>query len=989
MTNLHCSFLGAPSIRWEDGTEVRLPTRHETALLAYLMVEQERPHPRAALTNLLWGEKSEKSARNSLRQTLFRLRQALAPGEAGQPFLHISPRSVQFNPQSRHTLDVLQFIRLLDAWEAHQHEFLAACPECLTRLEQAVSLPAGDFLSGFALSASPAFDEWAAVWRERLHLRLLEAWYHLAEAFLQQGNYQRARRCAWQQIALEPWREEAHRQLMEALARSGHVQKALTQYRACRAILQREFGLPPADETAALYERIRMMPHVPLRRFPSPLTSFVGRSGELTRLSALLARPDVRLITIWGFGGVGKTRLALEAARRQGRAFLNGAVFVPLADVSPQDDLAAVLGAALGIALGGRPPLQAVLGHLRSRELLLVLDNFEHLKGQAGLLSRLLSAAPRLKIMVTSRITLQARGEWLFPLDGLSLEAPPGLPSEAEAVRLFVLRARQVNRNLPPSGMEAAARVCALLDGNPLAIELAASALNTGGVEALERALTVSLTHLRAAWQDTPSRQSSLQATLRYSWALLGAEEQGVLRRLSVFRGGFTAQAACTVAETRPAVLAALARKSLVRRTGPERYDLHPLVRGFAGERLLAEAPEAARTQRTHAAFFTGLLRDLAADWRGENSARALERANREAENIHAAWRRAAALGLYPLLAQALPSFYRWILQRGDFREGIQALEAALKALPPPEAGNAETRLLRGGLLARQGMLAFYLGRHGEARAALEKAQMPLEESRAPRETAFLQNGLGILASARGEFSAAEPCFEAALRLSRTVGDAAFAALTLNNLAILARIRGEYERSADLSRESLAQARLARDLDTQARALQNLGIVARCREQLPQARRFYQESLALFRSLAKPWDTALALGNLGEVCTALQEYRQAQTFLEESLSIRREIGDRSGIVMALDALGGLLMEQGRVEQAEYCLAEALHTAQEVGEEPLELGVLVSLAQLWAGKGQDAKAHAALTRVLAHPGCPADVRTRAGRQLQRLQEPGSP
>ncbi|MFQ5419135.1 MAG: tetratricopeptide repeat protein [Anaerolineae bacterium] len=979
MAHLTCSLLGTPKVGWANGREITLPTRQETALLAYLAVEQERTHSRSALMSLLWGEKTDRAARNSLRQTLFRLRQALSVEEqTAVPFLLISPQMVQFNPQSPHTLDLRQFTHSLDRWEAHDHEILAACPACLDRLERAVTLYQGAFLDGFTLDASPAFEEWAIIWRERLHRRLLDALYHLAQAYIHRGEHQRARRYAWQQVALEPWREEAHRQLMEAMARGGHLQEALAQYQTCRTVLQQEFKMPPSDETRALYERIRAMPRILLRNFPSSVTSFVGRTEEMARLSALLSSDEIRLLTILGFGGVGKTRLAVEAARQHGRAFLNGAAFVPLAGAAPEENLALTIGAALGISFRDGRPAQQLLNHLQAKEMLLVLDNFEHLTAGVSLVRQLLSHAPRVKIIVTSRAALRLQGEWLFPLEGLAVESETGDQTQADAVRLFVQHARQVNPLFSESAVTsaAAARVCALLAGNPLAIELAASSLGFDDVETLERSLADNLTHLRSMWRDTPTRQRSLQATLLYSWRLLTAEERRVMRQLAVFRSGFSVEAACAVTQTQPQLLAALVQKSLARQVDVERYDLHPLVRHFASERLRASEAETQAAERRHAIFFTDLLHAQADRWHSTAVTEALAAINRESDNVRAAWRRAACLNLRPALARALESFYRWVMKRGILQEGIHALDSALNQVKPPQE---KSDVLLGRILARRGMLAFYLGRHDEARAGLEESLACLGDAGSPGDIAFAQNGLAILACTRGAFHAAVKRYDAALAGYRAAGALWGVATVLNNRAILARIRGAYERANGWSRESLTLAQQVGDVTAQARALQNLGIVAYCQKQFAEARRLYAKSLALFREIGEPWETAVALGNLGEVCTDMGMPEEARAFLEESLSLRREMGDRVGTAIALNALGGLAITQGEEEQAEAYLVEALRLAMDADSEPLALEALVSLAQVWANRACYDWALEALALALTRPGCEANVRERAEQQ----------
>jgi DNA-binding SARP family transcriptional activator len=411
-----------------DDQPATFATDRARALLAYLAVEADRPHRREALAALLWPDRPETAARRNLSQTLARLRRAIDDHHAAPPFLLITAKTIQFNA---------------DSANGGAGTGVDRCPACIDRLEQAADLYRGEFMHGLFLPDGQLFEEWALFKREQLHRRALDVLRMLTAIYEAEGTYDRARHYAQRQLSLEPWREEAHRQLMRALALGGQRGAALAQYETCCRLLAEELGAEPHADTTALYQRIQRgelrpangripLPSLLARReapqhnLPPQTTPFVGREAELAELVRWLADPEVRLVTILGPGGMGKTRLSIEAARAQRDAFPHGVVFVPLAAVDPaplagsESPLVAPLAKTLGLTSHGNDTVRdQLLAYLQDREMLLVLDGFEHLVETADVVSELLSQAPRLKVLATSRQRLNLQEEWLLSLAGM------------------------------------------------------------------------------------------------------------------------------------------------------------------------------------------------------------------------------------------------------------------------------------------------------------------------------------------------------------------------------------------------------------------------------------------------------------------------------------------------------------------------------------------------------------------------------------------
>ncbi|MDQ4076414.1 MAG: NB-ARC domain-containing protein, partial [Chloroflexota bacterium] len=401
------------------------------ALFAYLALEADRAHRRDTLAGLFWPEVPQTQAQNNLRVSLHRLREALGDQGANPHYFQITHESVRFVPPDDYVLDVARFTHLFDTSTRHPHSSLDRCHACMRHLEEAAHLYRGDLLEGFFLDDSSGFTEWAVLKRESLHRQTVELLYHLASYHQRYGRWEQARAYAWRQLELEPWREEAHRQVMEILARSGERSAALAQYKTCQRILAEELGIEPDEETRRIYERILAMRQGPNHNLPAQLTSFVGRHEELAELGRLLHDARVRLLTVVGPGGIGKTRFALHAAEEQIPNYLHGVYVVELAGVRTRDALLSTIAKALGFQFEGWEEPQAQLPrYLKEKEILLVLDNCEHLLGEVALfITAVLASAPRVKVLATSRERLHLSGEYVFVVPPLTLPDPKHMPS--------------------------------------------------------------------------------------------------------------------------------------------------------------------------------------------------------------------------------------------------------------------------------------------------------------------------------------------------------------------------------------------------------------------------------------------------------------------------------------------------------------------------------------------------------------------------------
>jgi predicted ATPase/transcriptional regulator with XRE-family HTH domain len=683
---------------------------------------------------------------------------------------------------------------------------------------------------------------------------------------------------------------------------------------------------------------------------PAQLTPLVGREQEVASVCALLRRADTRLLTLTGSGGVGKTRLALAAAAELAEAFIDGTAFIPLAAMSSATFLAPAILTVLDVALQGqRNPRDQLLEYLREKELLLVLDNFEQLLAPdlreddsvAVLLMDMLQRASRVTLLVTSRERLALEGEWVFELAGLSYppdEVTNGIDGYG-AVQLFLQRASQVRRQfaLAEGEARAVARICRLVEGLPLAVELAATGLRTRSCAAIADAIEGSLSVLANGRRAIPERHRSIWATFEHSWRLLSDEEQQVFRRLSVFRGGFEEDAAAEVAQATPQLLAMLVDKSILRWDGAARYDMHELVRQYAGDKL-EEVGETERMRRHHAQHFLTLAEASEPGLRAWQVTPWLDRLTAERSNFRAAlsWSRTSAgdcqLGLR--IAGALE--YYWMFRDNSegraWLEGLLAQEVAEVAAEPQRVGDRARLRARAKALGAAGMLA-------EGEGALELARSFLEESaRACRQLEELPGladsllGLAHLAWTKGVVAHAEELAEECLRVSQVAGDVATAGRSLWLLSNILREQGDLAGAQTLATSALAHAQEFKLPMHVAYAIHSSSRVRLALGDLALARSAAEEALALGRQLGHTIFIAHALLQLGRVAAAEGDRAQAVLVWEQAIGIARREQHLRAMAEILLELGWVEHQQGNDRRATALLTESLRLYRDRGHQ---------------------------------------------------------
>ena len=702
---------------------------------------------------------------------------------------------------------------------------------------------------------------------------------------------------------------------------------------------------------------------------PIQPTPFIGRKQEVATIRDLLDREDVRLLTLTGPGGTGKTRLGLQVAAKLSDRFAGGVFFVNLAPLREPEFVLAAMAQTLEVQETAEHSLLELLqAFLREKQVLLVLDNFEQIVSAAEQVAALLTACPKLKIVVTSREVLHVRAEHEFAVPPLALPDPERLPdpvvlSQYEAVALFIERAQAVKPDfqVTNANARAVAEMCVRLDGLPLAIELAAARIKLLPPQALLTRLEQRLVVLTSGARDVPARHQTLRNTIAWSYDLLDAAEQRLFRRLSVFVGGCTLEATeaiCAALGDRDGSaldgVGSLIDKSLLHQTEQEGGELRlwmlETIREY-GLEALAASGEMELTRRAHADYYLALAEEAEPELAGPQQGVWLERLEREHDNLRAAlqWSvEQGGVGQHMEMVLRLSGALWWFwLVRGHLSEGGQWLEKALM-----ESEGSMT-LARARALQGLGEVAFNQGNYGRAEKRCRESLAIFRELGDRKNIALSLNILGLVAEWSRNYTAAYSLIEEALALYKELGDKRGLAYTLGALAYATSHQGEYARARSLAEESLALFREVGDKAGITYALSRLVEVMLFQGDLARAHSLLRESLVLSRELGDKGGIAESLDLSGQIARYQDAYATASSLFEESLAVQRELGDKAGIAHSLSHLGRVAAIQGDYTAAHPLYKESLGIAREAGDKELVASGLEGLAGVVAAQDNPA------------------------------------
>lgn len=907
MSKLKFSLLGSLQIEHRRLGAITLTNRKAIGLLTYLLIESGHTHSREFLLGLLWPNLPTPAAQNNLRVTWAHLQKALGiKNSDSQPHLIGDRLTLRFNPLSDHELDVSRFNSLTEACRLHPHPDPHDCAECAARLTQALESVRGEFMAEFSLGDCDQFDDWLLIQREQFRVQVTLALEQLAEFHERAGQLVEAERSIRRLLEYEPLRESAYRQLMRVLARADRRNAALEVYETCRRALGTELGLAPAVETVTLAEQIRA--RAPFEAYstqaalPPVLTRFFGRQQESARLVDFLSRRTVRLVTLAGPGGVGKTRLALEVAHRMAGVFAHDICFVELTGVTDEKSVDDAVAAALRLPTGaGRTSTGAILDYLHGKTMLLVLDNCEHqVKASARLVQMLCRDAEGLTVLATSRIPLHIDEEHVVRLEPFAIPAVNDTEQltvvdalRFDSVQLFTDRAAQslLQFTLTDANVMAVVRICQHLDGIPLAIEIAAAQARALPIEAIAERLDQRFTWLNKRAGETTSRQRTLHTLIDWSYGLLNAQARSLLLRLSVFAGGWTLEAAEAVSspdEPCADLLAELVDHSLVvfgTDLEHRRYEMHETIRQFAQEYLRGSDQEEDALER-HARYYGQLVSWAAENRAGQTSPVRLRTVQDDHDNLQRAFEWLLAHDqeqALALVAQLGTELNFWELG-GFFQEGRRWLQRALEST--------------------------------QASASIQRAQALLASA--------------DLSSAISDFDYGLQCARQAQDLFHQLNDQRGEIDAHLKYCELAELAGEHANLHEQAEEALHMAEQMSYTAGIAKARLILGSIVFHSGEFETAIQYVLPSVALWRELDKPFELATALNRLSSALLEIREYAAGQQALLECRDIYQSLGYRRGVATAIQNLGGVAFDLGDYAGARALFCDSLRIRRDLG-----------------------------------------------------------
>ena len=726
----------------------------------------------------------------------------------------------------------------------------------------------------------------------------------------------------------------------------------------------------------------KTQPHFSL---PQQRTPFIGRAREIAELQALLNDPACRLLTLVGPGGVGKTRLALAVAETT--SFADELFFVPLQPVQIATAVLPTIADTLNLTLkADDTPLQQIGRFLHTKPVLLLLDNLEQLLACADDLSELLVLAPGLKLLVTSREVLNLQEEWLYPVAGLPISDDLSSPDTVadDAVALFIERARRVRPDFAPQPELAdIGQICRLVEGTPLAVELAAAWIKTLSCVDILAEIKKNITFLETGLRNVPERHRSMRAVFEQSWQMLPEEEQQVYARLSLFRGGFRREAAQQVAGASLAMLTSFVDKSLLVWEANGRYHIHELLRQYAATQIVGA--DLIPRQTRHSNYYMQFLHQRTADIIGDLQQKATQEIYADLDNIRVAWQWAAQQGNAQAIEQAITPFAMFYQLQGKYLEAVTMYETAIQSLGQDD--DPKSQIALGLLLSELGWIAIRLGRFEQAEAVLHRCQAIYQQQRMnppPGAGTDPLLGLSTLASIRGDY-------EEALTLSEEARQTAVSQNQLWNestanyqLASTNYAQGAYEQAMAYAVAAHTLTEQTQDHWFRAYCLIEMGKAAQALGDLAAARHHFEASYSLREALGDPEGMAVAMNHLGEVAWRQDDYGEAERLYTEGVAIYRKIDDRGGLAVACHGLGQTAVSQSNFPTAQEQLRHALQIAQEIQFTPLMLTILSTVAHLWQQTGRAEQGVMLLALVATHPATDHETKTAVQTQLQQCQ-----
>lgn len=977
---LSFTLLGQVALSKEGKPLHQFRSQKEAALLIYL-AHTRQTHQREFIAELLWDASTTRQGLSNLRTLLTRLRKQV--GDA----LLVTRKTVALTPADYQQVDSVNLLKTL----SHSGPINSA--ERANALQKALDTYQGHFLADFNLPNAPQFDEWIIATREHIRHEVVSAYQKLEQYARDTNDLTSAMVITRRWLAVDALDETAHTLLIQQLIETGKVREAVAHYDSSTTLLQTELGIEPPDQMSALIEEARPQLAMPVRQsptmrhnLPSTYDQFFGRRAVQEEIHVRLDQPWCRLVTLTGQGGVGKTRLATTIARSRLTQYRDGVWWIELADLDPDDDdlvetIAVEMAIALDLRLTGKAtPVEQLLTHLKHKQLFLVLDNFEHVLAGLPLVLEVVQKCEQVQLLITSREALRVRAEWTVALVGLSYPAGDTDTTPSDAVELFTARrAQQQWQALSPTDLTAIRTICHMVEGLPLAIELAAALTRHATIPTVAKRLQDNFDALTVPLYNLPERHRGLYNVFDMSWRTLTPGLQRRLARLAVFQAGFSETAAHQITGANRQHLAALADKSLLTyQAESDRHTLHPIIRAYAAKKR----PPADATPQKHAHYYLTLLAQHTEPLQKDRPQDSMQQLEPDSDNLRLAWQTGLAERQADKLLDALTSLSVYYQLRGLSREGEAVMQTTVKMAQA--LGSAGLALaIRAGLEQ-----ARFQNRLGQHRPAMQTLKTVLE--RAAQSTDRWAEGMahvwwGEALWRLGEYDTAKDKLAHALTLAHTFDATLIVGWCHHQLGIIHDIQSRYDIAKYHLEKACVAWRMIDNANTLSVSLNSIGIVYYHQGDLIAARDAMEQSLAICERIDNCHLQALLLNNLNNIHDAQGDYMGAQYYLqlgfelaiasgnltgqgeiatnlgrihyrlgenvlavekmEQGLQIAETIGDYSVMATALVNLAEVKEVLNESKQAETLYNQALGVARQIGQKRTEFTALIGLAEL--------------------------------------------
>lgn len=910
---IQLELLGNATVRIDGEIYSNFVTKKSEALLLFLVYTGE-VFRRDYLANLLWSNSSQERASANLRYVLTDLRKAF------DNYLNITRQSISVATNVNFELDTL----LLDKY----------LQQPSIEIDDILSLYKGEFLQGFHVRNAVDFSHWMTIEREKWHVRLIHVLSELVTNAIRDHHYKNGLTAVERLLEIDPLNEHAHQQKLSLLAWSGKRAAALHYYEDIIHLLDNELSVQPAAETTSIYNQIKngayqppsqaVMPSLPSIRhnLPAQITPFIGREHETEALSHLLTSTDNRLITILAMGGMGKTRLSLEVAKRQLNKFEDGIFYIELAHLPANTNIIPQIALSLDCQLQSdiQEPIDQLLAFLRDKMLLLVLDNFEHLQSNATTILKILQAAPRLKILVTSRQRLNVLGEYVFRLQAFSIDQWKTVDQAIEypAVKLFVDNAQRIRSDfeLTQHNLKAVANICSIVGGLPLGLLIASSWISALSPKDIVHNLAESLHLMTTDMKGLSKRHRDISMVFDFTWHLLEDTDRHTFMRLSVFQGGFTLEAAQKVTDATFQVISNLLNFSFIQKdSNHNRFTIHELLRRYGKDKLEASTLMH-QTSIHHLNYYMSFIQQREDDLISRRQLEAIQEIRIDIENVKKAWHYALD-NLDQTTIMALDNMILGLLRffriEDRWQEGYELFHKAVQRI---ETNGIEAHCSRFGLLliAYSNCLFFLNNIHGAEVAAQKGLAVARMNNDLIAQLVGAQ-GLGIFLQILGKVDEAEHVIENGLRIAQDYGDPYQLARTLLSQGFIARMNNDIQLTTECCYQCLPVFRRMGDQFFLTQALNDLGNAVAYLGNYAEAVSYFKEAVNILRALHADQTVLTFQLTLGYFAYILGNLDEAEHYSKQSLDVAKRYNHSYNIGAGLRLLSQIALAKGQWNQA--------------------------------------------------------------------------